>query len=127
MNNTLKNMPKLAEGGVVLPKTDMGVIANISENMKPEAVVPLDKYLISEKPEAVNMSERATSAMRNSYFEEKEAAQGSQAPLIINNVNNTKGTSGGDGVNYQFQTDLTRTFDTVFEMILEKNMRTGIA
>lgn len=126
--NALKNMPKLAEGGVVLPKSDMGVIANISENMKPEAVVPLDKYIISEKPEAVDMSERATTAMRSTYFEEKEASQGSQAPLIINNVNNTKGTSGGgDGVNYQFQTDLARTFDTVFEMILEKNMRTGIA
>lgn len=126
--DSLKNIPKLADGGVVIPKSDLGVFTNISENMKPEAVVPLDKYIISEKPEAVDMSERATTAMRSTYFEEKEASQGSQAPLIINNVNNTKGTSGGgDGVNYQFQTDLARTFDTVFEMILEKNMRTGIA
>lgn len=124
--NSLKNMPKLAEGGVVLPKSDMGVIANISENMKPEAVVPLDKYIISEKPEAVNMSERATTAMRSTYFEEKDAQQQTQAPVIINNVNNNSGGGGGDGVNYQFQTDLSRTFDNVFEMILEKNIRMGM-
>lgn len=124
--DSLKNIPKLADGGVVMPKTDLGVLTNISENMKPEAVVPLDKYIISEKPEAIDMSEKATYAMRNSYFEEKEALHGSQTPLIINNVNNTKGTSGGDGANFQYQTDLARTFDTVFEMILEKNMRMGI-
>jgi hypothetical protein len=100
--------------------------------MKPEAVVPLDKYVISEKDnnsvEAVNMSERATTVMRNTYFEEKEAKEDSQqSPIIMNNINNGSSSGGGDGVNYQFQTDLSRTFDNVFDMILEKNMRMGIA
>jgi hypothetical protein len=128
---TLETPPQAAEGAVVYPKTGKGVLTNISEDMKPEAVVPLDKYVISEKDttgvEAVNMSEKATTVMRNTYFEEKDAQQETQAPLIINNVTNTKGTSGGgDGVSFQYQTDLARTFDTVFEMILEKNMRMGI-
>ena len=122
--------PQAAEGAVVYPKTGKGVLTNISEDMKPEAVVPLDKYVISEKDgggvEAVNMSERATTAMRSTYFEEKDAQQQTQAPVIINNVNNNSGSGGGDGVNYQFQTDLSRTFDNVFEMILEKNIRMGM-
>ncbi len=128
----LETPPQAAEGAVVYPKTGKGVLTNISEDMKPEAVVPLDKYVISEKDnnsvEAVNMSERATTVMRNTYFEEKEAKEDSQqSPIIMNNINNGSSSGGGDGVNYQFQTDLSRTFDNVFDMILEKNMRMGIA
>lgn len=38
----LPNIPKLAKGGIVMPKPG-GVLANIAEAGKPEAVIPLDK------------------------------------------------------------------------------------
>ena len=155
----MSGIPQLETGGVVYPKTREGVLVNISENMKPEAIVPLDQYNnkieeinypktregvlvnISEniKPEAIvpldqynnkiegiNLSEKATEVIRSSYFEEKDATE-SQTPIVINNMNNVSGGGGGvESANYQFQTDLSKTFDNVFDMILEKNYRTGI-
>jgi phage-related protein len=37
------NIPKLADGGIVMP-TPGGVLANIAEAGKPEAVIPLDRF-----------------------------------------------------------------------------------
>ena len=37
------NIPKLAEGGVVMPKPG-GVLANLAEAGKPEAIIPLDRF-----------------------------------------------------------------------------------
>lgn len=129
----MSGIPQLETGGVVYPKSSEGVIANISENMKPEAIVPLDEYIIQHKEndmiEPINLSERATDVIRSSYFEERDATQ-NQAPVIINNMNNISGRGGGGGsdggANFQFQTDLAKTYDNVFDMILEKNFRTGI-
>jgi hypothetical protein len=36
------NIPRLAEGGIVMPRPG-GVIANLAEAGKPEAVIPLDR------------------------------------------------------------------------------------
>jgi len=120
----MSGIPQLETGGVVYPKTREGVLVNISENMKPEAIVPLDQY--NNKIEGINLSEKATEVIRSSYFEEKDAME-SQTPIVINNMNNVSGGGGGvESANYQFQTDLSKTFDNVFDMILEKNYRTGI-
>jgi len=37
------NIPRLADGGVVLPQPG-GVLANIAEGGKAEAVIPLDRF-----------------------------------------------------------------------------------
>jgi hypothetical protein len=36
------------------------------------------------------------------------------------------GGGGGEGANMQYQTSLARTFDTVYEMLLQKNMKIAI-
>jgi hypothetical protein len=129
---SMETPPMAATGAVVYPKTSKGVLTNISEDMKPEAVVPLDEYDIMKKQDniiqPVDNSEDITNIIRDTYFDEKDASRESNQPIVINNVsNNNSGGGGGDqGVNFQYQTDLTKTFDSVFEMILEKNMKIAI-
>ena len=99
--------------------------------MKPEAVVPLDEYDIMKKQDniiqPVDNSEDITNIIRDTYFDEKDAARESNQPIVINNVSNNNSGGGGDqGVNFQYQTDLSKTFDSVFEMILEKNMKIAV-
>jgi hypothetical protein len=120
--------PQAADGAVVYPKTGKGVLTNISEDMKPEAVVPLDKYVISEKDQIqeTEVGGNIANAMRSSYFEERDAKLQSYQPVIINNVNNNSMGGGGEGANMQYQTSLARTFDTVYEMLLQKNMKIAI-
>lgn len=129
--DALKGVPQLETGGVVYPKSKNGVLTNISENMKPEAIVPLEQYdMMNNKSEvnAVDLANDITNVMRDSYFEERDASRGSNQPIVINNVSNNNSGGGGDqGVNFQYQTDLSKTFDSVFEMILEKNMKMSIS
>ena len=121
--------PEAASGAVVFPKTGKGVLTNISEDMKPEAVVPLDEYVIQSKSDIqpVDVSDKAVNMMRQSYFEEKDASSmESQRPIVVNNVRSSGGDGGTAPINYQFQTSLAKTFDNVFEEILRKNLTLSV-
>lgn len=126
---SMETPPEAASGAVVFPKTGKGVLTNISEDMKPEAVVPLDEYVIQSKSDIqpVDVSDKAVNMMRQSYFEEKDASSmESQRPIVVNNVRSGGGEGGTAPINYQFQTSLAKTFDNVFEEILRKNLTLSV-
>jgi hypothetical protein len=115
-----------------------GVPVMAGERGNPETIIPLNKFdqIISDylNNKTVNLQlesksyDGITNHIRDSYLEEKLQTAGGNN-VTINNINNGKGGSAStsEGANFQFQTDLAKTFDNVFEMILEKNIRMGMA
>ena len=116
----------------------MGVPVMAGERGNPETIIPLNKFdeiisdYLSNKTLNLQLESKSydsiTNHIRDSYLEERLQSAGS-SNVTINNINNSKGGSASNdqGANFQFQTDLAKTFDNVFEMILEKNIRTGLA
>lgn len=121
-----QDIPSLEKGGVVHATSKEGALVNISENFKTEAVVPLDEYLITQKDsiQPINISEKMTNIMRDYYLKEKDLTK-NNPPMIINNITESK-TPGPTPMNYQYQTSLAKTFDTVFDDILRKNLTLSV-
>lgn len=128
----------MAEGAALIhSKSPMGVPVMAGEKGNPETIIPLKKFdkvissYLGQKElnlqiEPKSYSDVITNGMRDSYLEEKMQNNGAMTPVIINNNTTTRGGGEGGGTNYQYQTDLSRTYDNTFDMILEKNMRLGL-
>lgn len=128
----------MAEGAALIhSKSPMGVPVMAGEQGNPETIIPLKKFdkvissYLGQKElnlqiEPKSYSDVITNGMRDSYLEEKMQNNGAMTPVIINNNTTTRGGGEGGGTNYQYQTDLSRTYDNTFDMILEKNMRLGL-
>lgn len=115
----------------------MGVPVMAGEQGNPETIIPLKKFdkvissYLGQKElnlqiEPKSYSDVITNGMRDSYLEEKMQNNGAMTPVIINNNTTTRGGGEGGGTNYQYQTDLSKTYENTFDMILEKNMRLGL-
>jgi len=115
-----------------------GVPVMAGERGNPETIIPLNKFdeiisdYLNNKSVDLKLESKSydgiTNHIRDSYLEERLQTAGGNN-VTINNINNSRGGSSAtdQGANFQFQTDLAKTFDNVFEMILEKNIRTGLA
>jgi hypothetical protein len=126
--------PAMRDGGFVKESpSDQGRTINVAEaGTGGEFIVPYEKMGIlladaQTSAEGTEVGERITGVMRDSYLDERDSTA-EPSSVVVNNINqNSRGGGGGDGgANFQFQTDLARTFDNIFDMILEKNMRTGV-
>lgn len=115
-----------------------GMPAMVGEKGNPETIIPLKKFdevissYLTTKNVSLNLDakdyDQVTTKIRDSYLEEKMLNSSSQ-PVVINNINNNSmgsAAGGGEGANMQYQTSLARTFDTVFEMLLQKNFKTAM-
>ena len=128
----------MAEGAALIhSKSPMGVPVMAGEKGNPETIIPLKKFdkvissYLGQKElnlqiEPKSYSDVITNGMRDSYLEEKMQNNGAMTPVIINNNTTTRGGGEGGGTNYQYQTDLSKTYENTFDMILEKNMRLGL-
>ena len=128
----------MAEGAALIhSKSPMGVPVMAGEQGNPETIIPLKKFdkvissYLGQKElnlqiEPKSYSDVITNGMRDSYLEEKMQNNGAMTPVIINNNTTTRGGGEGGGTNYQYQTDLSKTYENTFDMILEKNMRLGL-
>lgn len=127
--------PAMRDGGFVKESpSDQGRTINVAEaGTGGEFIVPYEKMGIlladaQTSAEGTEVGERITGVMRDSYLDERDSTA-EPSSVVVNNINqNSRGGGGGgdSGANFQFQTDLARTFDNIFDMILEKNMRTGV-
>lgn len=122
----------MREGGFVKESpSSQGRTINVAEaGTGGEFVVPYEKMgiLLSDAQsmaEGTEVGERITGVMRDSYLDERDASS-EPSSVVVNNINQGSRSGGGEAANFQFQTDLSRTFDNIFDMILEKNMRTGV-
>lgn len=128
--------PQMRKGAALIHSaSSMGVPVMAGERGNPETIIPLNKFdeVISKYIENKNLSVRLenksydgiTMAMRDSYLQEKQISQ-TPPSIVLNNVNNGGGqVASGDPVNFQFQADLNKTFENVFDMLIEKNFRLG--
>ena len=124
---------QMREGGFVKESpSSQGRTINVAEaGTGGEFVVPYEKMgiLLSDAQsmaEGTEVGERITGVMRDSYLDERDASS-EPSSVVVNNINQgSRSGGGGEAANFQFQTDLSRTFDNIFDMILEKNMRTGV-
>jgi hypothetical protein len=123
----------MRDGGFVKESpSSQGRTINVAEaGTGGEFVVPYEKMgiLLSDAQsmaEGTEVGERITGVMRDSYLDERDASS-EPSSVVVNNINQgSRSGGGGEAANFQFQTDLSRTFDNIFDMILEKNMRTGV-
>ena len=137
-SHTRGSFSKFAEGAALIhSKSPMGVPVMAGEQGNPETIIPLKKFdkvissYLGQKElnlqiEPKSYSDVITNGMRDSYLEEKMQNNGAMTPVIINNNTTTRGGGEGGGTNYQYQTDLSKTYENTFDMILEKNMRLGL-
>lgn len=133
-----QEMAQMRKGAALIHSNSaMGTPVMAGEKGNPETIIPLNKFdevisdYLTSKDLTLKLESKSyddmTNYIRDSYLEEKLESVGNN--ITINNISSPKSStaSSDQGANFQFQTDLAKTFDNVFEMILEKNMRTGLA
>jgi hypothetical protein len=131
---------KGAEVGISPPKTVQGSIMVGGPSPPRQSASGAEGAEVGISPprqsasgaEGVAMAEGITDAIRTTALEEKDATRKSMIPPIIVSTGAANGrgvnpqSNAADSVNFQYQTDLAKTFESVFDMILEKNTRLGI-